>query len=170
MPLEDRPIVVLGMYGATLDRGGPAKRWHRWRPTVAVCSQPDLVVHRFELLHDRGSTRGAEQLVADLGSVSPETEVRTHPLVLDDPWDFEEVFGALHDFARGYAFDVERERYLVHITTGTHVMQICWFLLTVGRHRAHRRGPPPRSSVAPYIPITTVARDLSSMRLIYIAG
>ena len=36
---------------------------------------------------------------------------------------------ALHDFARGYAFDPEREDYLVNITTGTHVVQICWFLL-----------------------------------------
>ncbi len=43
--------------------------------------------------------------------------------------DFEEVYAGLHDFARGYAFDPEREDYLINITTGTHVAQICWFLL-----------------------------------------
>ena len=38
------------------------------------------------------------------------------------------------DFVRGYAFDPETEDYLVHITTGTHVAQICLFLLTESRH------------------------------------
>jgi transcriptional regulatory protein RtcR len=34
----------------------------------------------------------------------------------------------LHDLARGYPFDPDAEEYLVHITTGTHVAQICLFL------------------------------------------
>ena len=51
-------------------------------------------------------------------------------LALKDPWDFEEVYSALHDFARGYNFDTEAEDYLVNITTGTHVVQICRYLLT----------------------------------------
>src|SRR5262249_39318812 len=33
-----------------------------------------------------------------------------------------------------YSFDTEREDYLIHITTGTHVAQICMFLLTESRH------------------------------------
>ena len=33
-----------------------------------------------------------------------------------------------------YPFDPESEDYLVHITTGTHVVQICLFLLTESRH------------------------------------
>lgn len=40
---------------------------------------------------------------------------------LHNPWDFEEVYAYLHDFARGYAFQPEKEDYLIHITTGTHV-------------------------------------------------
>jgi transcriptional regulatory protein RtcR len=47
-----------------------------------------------------------------------------------DAWDFERVYGALHDFTRSYPFDPEREQYLVHVTTGSHVAQICLFLLT----------------------------------------
>ncbi len=159
-----RPSVVIGMYGATLDRGGPASRWQRWRPTVAVCSQPDMVVDRFELLHDRQATRAVKQLVADLAQVSPETTVRTHPLALDDPWDFEEVFGALHDFARGYAFDPEAEDYRVHITTGTHVMQICWFLLAESRHvpaRLLQASPPAKWAAGAPGSVQTIDLDLS---------
>jgi transcriptional regulatory protein RtcR len=40
----------------------------------------------------------------------------------------------IHDFARSYRFDPETEDYLVHITTGSHVAQICLFLLTESRH------------------------------------
>ena len=52
-----------------------------------------------------------------------------------NPWDFEEVFGALHDFSRSRSWSSESgEEYLVHISTGTHVGQICLFLLTESRH------------------------------------
>src|SRR5690606_27440789 len=69
----------------------------------------------------------------DIRTVSPETEIATHLVDMKDPWDFEEVFAALLDFARGYPFDTERFEYFVHITTGTHVAQICLFLLTESR-------------------------------------
>src|SRR6185312_5683003 len=62
------------------------------------------------------------------------TLARAVPFAVDDPWDFEEVYAKLHDFALGYPFAPEREDYLVHITTGTHVAQICMFLLTESRH------------------------------------
>ncbi|HVH33588.1 MAG TPA: RNA repair transcriptional activator RtcR, partial [Tahibacter sp.] len=76
-----------------------------------------------------------------------ETQVRVHDFFLSDPWDFEQVFAALHEFARNYPFDTEREDYLVHISTGTHVAQICWFLLTEARFfpaRLLQTSPPPR--------------------------
>jgi transcriptional regulatory protein RtcR len=49
------------------------------------------------------------------------------PRLLDiaDPWDFEQVYAALLDFARDYPFDLDAEEYWIHITTGTHVAQIC---------------------------------------------
>jgi transcriptional regulatory protein RtcR len=70
----------------------------------------------------------ATQIVADIGKVSSETEVRLHPLVLADPWDFSEVYAALDDFAEAYTWRANEDYYL-HITTGTHVVQICLFLL-----------------------------------------
>ena len=110
------------------------KRWEHWRPTVALGQHDDLLIDRVELLHPVKYTALAETVRADLRQVSPETDVR---LVIDptrDPWDFEDVYASLHDFARTYPFDTEAEDYLVHITTGSHVAQICLFLLTESRH------------------------------------
>ena len=127
--------IVIGMLGITLDamkkRGD---RWLQWRPTVDVCRQEDLVVDRFELLFQQRFKTLAGQITRDIESVSPETEVRAHHIEFEDPWDFEEVYGALHDFATSYDFKPGKEQYLVHITTGTHVAQICQFLLTESRH------------------------------------
>src|SRR5690606_7180406 len=105
----------------------------RWRPTVALCQQPGLFIDRLELLADDHNTALAERITRDIGEISPATEVRRHVFNLKDPWDFSEVYTALRDFADGYEFDPEREDYLVNITTGTHVVQICWFLLTEAR-------------------------------------
>ena len=124
-------------------RPGPARRpLGAWRPSVAVCQHEDLVVRRLELLHQpRDADARRRSCSKDIRRASPETEARGVPLALEDPWDFEEVYAALHDFARGYPFAPEHEDYLVHITTGTHVAQICIFLLT--ESRALPRPPPP---------------------------
>src|SRR5437899_2287161 len=126
--------VVIGLVGTTIDRGKGTKRWEGWRPSIAACQHEDLLIDRFELLHPQRFTALAETVRDDIRHVSPETEVR---LVVDptaDPWDFEDVYGSLHDFARSYRFDTETEDYLVHITTGSHVAQICLFLLMESRH------------------------------------
>ena len=131
-----RKTVVIGLLGTHLDqRGGFGPgRWNCWRPTVAACQQPDLVVNRFELLHGSAFERLADLVARDIRAASPETEVRRHILDLADPWDFEEVYASLYDFAESYPFNTDSEDYLVHITTGTHVLQICLFLLTESRH------------------------------------
>ncbi len=126
--------VVIGLLGTTLDTGKAQDRWQSWRPTVSVCRQPDFVVHRLELLHAQRDMNLARTVCADITSVSPETETRRHILEFGDPWDFEQVYEALFHFARGYSFDLENEQYLIHITTGTHVAQICLFLLTEARY------------------------------------
>jgi transcriptional regulatory protein RtcR len=129
-----RKQVVIGLLGATLDSGKGSERWERWRPTVALCQHEDLLIHRFELLYQKKFTGIARSAMDDIATVSPETDVKPCEIELDDPWDFEEVYGALHDFATGYEFDTDNEEYLVHITTGTHVEQICLFLLTESRY------------------------------------
>ncbi len=129
-----KKTVVIGILGTTLDAGKGAKRWERWRPTVSLCQHEDLLVDRLDLLHDRRSTSLANTIIEDIASVSPETKVVEHDVEMLDPWDFEEVYGLLHEFASGYPFDTELEEYLVHITTGSHVAQICNFLLTEARY------------------------------------
>lgn len=126
-----RPLVVIGFLGSTLDASkfGPS-RWGKWRPTVGLTMHEDLRVDRLVLLHGSQHGRLADYVAQDIGDVSPETHVEPHVLDFADPWDFEEVYGKLLDFARAYPFDPEAEDYLVHITTGTHVAQICLFLLT----------------------------------------
>jgi len=128
------PVVVIGLLGSTLDMGKHPDRWQNWRPSVSICRQPDLVVSRFELLHGKEQTGLADLIRRDIQSVSPETTVVLHPVHFGDPWDFEKVYEALFSFARGYPFDSDAEDYLIHITTGTHVAQICLFLLTESRH------------------------------------
>lgn len=124
-----KPIVAFGFLGTTLDRAQGAERWSKWRPTVAMCQQDDLLIARLELLVEPRFADLAKSVVADIAQVSPETEVVLHEFALKDPWDFQEVYERLYDFVRGCDFQSEREDYLIHLTTGTHVAQICWFLL-----------------------------------------
>ena len=128
-----KQTVVLGFLGTQLDSGRGAGRWDKWRPTVSLVQHDDTVVHRLELLHTRAHTALAQLIQQDITSASPETEVRLVCLELADPWDFSEVYAALYDWARAYPFDLEHEQYWAHITTGTHVAQICMFLLVESR-------------------------------------
>ncbi|HZS48443.1 MAG TPA: RNA repair transcriptional activator RtcR [Blastocatellia bacterium] len=130
MATELKDIVVVGLLGPTLDSGKGPARWEKWRPSVALCQHENLLVSRLELLYQKKYTALADSIVEDIIHISPETEVQLSLIEFDDPWDFEQVYGALHDFARNYQFNSEEEEYLVHITTGTHVAQICMFLLT----------------------------------------
>lgn len=133
--------VVIGFLGTQLDMG---KR-REWRPSVQLCAHPGFPVDRLELIHDQRHYHLACNVMAAINKVSPETEVRLVRIDMKDPWDFQEVYGRLYDFAASYGFDEDRERYHVHLTTGTHVAQICWFLLTESRHvpaRLIQTGPP----------------------------
>lgn len=125
----DKRRVVIGFLGTKLDAG----TGNRWRPTLALCRHETLPVDRLELIHDERADGLAERVKASIAAISPRTEVRSQPMTLRDPWDFEEVYAAMHDFAHGYPFDTEAEDYLVSFTTGTHVAQICWFLLIEAR-------------------------------------
>jgi transcriptional regulatory protein RtcR len=138
MDKDQRSVVVIGLLGTTLDMGKHPDRWQNWRPSVSLCRQPDLIVRRFELLHGKRDSSLAKTVRADIRTVSPETEVRQHEMEFSDPWDFEEVYETLFKFSRQYPFDTESEDYLIHITTGTHVAQICLFLLTESRYMPGR--------------------------------
>ena len=161
-----RKTVAFGFVGTVLDYvGRGSQRWEKWRPTLCLCQQETLVVHRLELLYDARSRGLFETLKQDIASVSPETEVVGVEMTIRNPWDFEEVYACLHDFARSHRFHPEDEDYLIHITTGTHVAQICWFLLAEARYLPARlaQTSPPRKKDKPHTPggVTIIDLDLS---------
>ena len=125
--------VVIGFLGSQLDAGHGAGRWEKWRPTLSLTQHEDRVVDRLELFHATQHVGLALQLQKDIATVSPETAVNLIAMDVADPWDFGEVYAALYDWARGYRFDPAHEQYLAHITTGTHVAQICMFLMVESR-------------------------------------
>ena len=150
--------VVLSFLGTQKDVG---KR-RQWKPTRSLVQHDDFKVDRLELLYDMKFHRLAIQVKAEIEEISPTTEVMLVNMDLDDPWDFQEVYGKLFDFARAYGFDEDREQYHVHLTTGTHVAQICWFLLTESRHvpaQLVQTGPPGREETVPKLDIIDL--DLS---------
>lgn len=159
-----KPLVVIGFLGSTLDGSKlDHSRWNKWRPSVGLTMHEDLRVDRFVLIHGTAHQRLAEYVSQDIAAVSPETQVQRHVIDFADAWDFEEVYGKLLDFARGSRFDPEIEDYLVHITTGTHVAQICLFLLTEAHYLPGRllQTQPRRGTAEPSGTWNTIDLDLS---------
>ncbi|MDQ7774677.1 MAG: RNA repair transcriptional activator RtcR family protein [Paracoccus aminovorans] len=151
--------VVIGFLGTQLDMG----KTRPWRPSVQLCAHPGFPVDRLELIHDERHHPLARNVAAAIRAVSPDTEVRLVRIDMADPRDFQEVYGKLYDFAGSYGFDEDRERYYVHLTTGTHVAQICWFLLTESRHVPARliQTGPPRDDTDPAGKLEVIDLDLT---------
>ncbi|MBA3546759.1 MAG: sigma 54-interacting transcriptional regulator [Nannocystis sp.] len=163
-----RPTVVLGLLGSTLD-ASPRGRWERWRPTIDLCRHEDFLVDRLELLHQPEHQGLAETVARDVANVSPETRAVLHRVEFSDPWDFESVFATLLDFAHRYPFRPDDEDYLVHITTGTHVQQICLFLLTEARYlpgKLLQTSPPAAARPEKPGELRVIDLDLASYRQI----
>jgi len=126
--------VVIGFLGTKLDSGLTEKRWERWRPTVALFGHETFVPDAIEMLTFNGDYAPlVERVTADIRNLNPAARVRTHNLPVSDAWSFQHVYAALHEFAQGYTFREDTD-YYVHLTTGTHVAQICLFLLTESRY------------------------------------
>jgi transcriptional regulatory protein RtcR len=162
--MSRRKTVVIGLLGPTLDMGKGPNRWDRWRPTVSLCQHEDLLVDRLELLHQRRWAALARTVTDDIARVSPETEVVHRNIEFEDAWDLEEVYGALLDFARAYPWATEKEDYLVHITTGTHIAQISMFLLAEAHHvpaKLIQTSPPTRSQTGTEGSFAIIDLDLS---------
>lgn len=120
--------VVIGFLGTTLDRGFSNNRWQRWRPTISLFLHDDLQIDELHLLYDCESQRLLNQISKDIHIVSPTTQVFATQHHIVDLWDFANVYRHLLSFCESFHFQ-PNTRYLLHLTTGTHVAQICWFLL-----------------------------------------
>lgn len=144
-----RGFTVISFLGAQLDRPGRGDRWDSWRPNVSMCMHEDLLIERLVLMTETKFGKLYNQVEQDIATASPETVVEKKSVVLRDPWDFEEVFDVLLSVANDLELDPEKDDVLVHMTTGTHVAQICLFLLTETRHfpaRLLQTGPSRKSN------------------------
>ncbi len=148
--MTPRPTTIISLLGIQLDKGwrSSEERWKAWRPTVGLCMQDDLEPDRLLLLSSIRHRELAETVATDVKTVSPMTEVVHVPAEFEDPWDFAEVYGTLRDIAIELALDPETDDVLVHMTTGTHVAQICLFMLVETGHLPGRliQTAPPKSA------------------------
>jgi len=125
--------VVFSFLGTVLDNGFGQARWQKWRPNIALHQRADIGFNRMELFYSEKYCPLAERVRDDIHALRPNTQVNLINMELANPWDFSEVYTKLHDWAASYPFDTESENYYTHITTGTHVAQICLFLLVESR-------------------------------------
>lgn len=122
---------LIGILGTRLDQQGLGKRrWNHWRPSLSLLMHPELAVDEFLLIHQAAEDELAQLTIRDMRTTRPQVEVQNYLVDYADPWDFEQVYSELYKFAQSYTFEPETTNYYVHITTGTHVAQICLFLLT----------------------------------------
>ena len=126
-------ISVLGTQKDAHGGHGPG-RWDTWRPNIGLVQQDDLPIDELHLIFNAEYTTLAERIKRDINSVSPETSVVFDVIDLKDPWDFEEVYAKFYDYAKSPCFHEDRTQYYIHMSTGSHVEQICLFLLAESRH------------------------------------
>ena len=126
-------VSVLGTQKDAHGGRGPS-RWDTWRPTIGLVQQEELPIDELHLIFNKEHTSLANRVKADIRSVSPETKVVFDIIQLKDPWDFEEVYEKFYDFAKRPCFHEEKTHYYIHMSTGSHVEQICLFLLAESRH------------------------------------
>ena len=156
--------VFISILGTNLDhRGLGQRRWLRWRPTVSMFMQDDFHIDQLILIYQRDEQLLADLTFDDIQTIAPQTQIQCHCVDYDDPWDFEQVYAVLHDMSRCYTFDIERYNYYIHITTGTHVAQICLYLLNEANYLPGKlvQTSPDRKTGAPQGQYQIIDLDLS---------
>lgn len=154
--------VIVSILGRRLDNVGYGnKRWFRWRATMSLLLHHDFQVDELVLLHHKEDEDLLKLTIRDVEQTCLNIKVTTHLIDYDDPWDFEQVYSQLHDFARGYTFNPEINDYYFHITTGTHVAQICIYLLNEANYFPGMLIQSSPSKVSPSGTFRTINLDLS---------
>ena len=122
---------VVSILGMIKDAAGGRKdaRWSCWRPNVGLAQQERLPIDEFHLIVESKDLELAEFVKEDIVSVSPRTKVIFHEISLKNAWDFEEVYETFYEISRKPCFHEDKTDYYIHISTGSHVEQICLFLL-----------------------------------------
>lgn len=125
--------VVLSIVDPVWDSQEGGNKGSRWKPTLSLCRQRDFPLARIELLAQEAYSGLAGEVVDAIRKASPRTDVNLTIRPFADIWDFEEVYGLIHDWVTEQSYDPDAEDYFAHMSTGTHVMRICMFLLAEAR-------------------------------------
>lgn len=127
---------VISVLGTQKDaHGGRSQsRWNTWRPNIGLVQQESLPIDELHIIVEREFTDLANRIKEDISLVSPETSVFFDFIELNDPWDFEEVYEKFYTYSKLPCFHEEKTNYYIHISTGSHVEQICLFLLAESHH------------------------------------
>ncbi|MEN9355301.1 MAG: hypothetical protein RL318_2626 [Fibrobacterota bacterium] len=125
---EPRRRIGIGILGNILDSGKK-----HWRPTVDLARHEEPGFDQYHLLHLNPHKAMAELVAADMVAILPTLSVNLVELPIHNAWDFEAVYATLMDVARKLSLDASTDEVYVHLTTGSHVQQICLFLLTEAR-------------------------------------
>ncbi|OZG71375.1 hypothetical protein BTA51_20780 [Hahella sp. CCB-MM4] len=130
--------VIYSIVGQRLDkaskrRGAYEKRFERrWRPTVSLALMDN--VSEVHLLYDNERAL-AEEVKEDIQKLNSDVCVSLHQVGFADPWELAEVHLTLVDFVEKEVVNFKPDHeYLFHITTGTHIQQICIYKLVEGHY------------------------------------
>ena len=85
---------------ASRRRGRWEKRWEKWRPTVSLFQQQSLSIYKLVLLYNQSEQELAQDVVADIESLSPKTKVELVCLTFDAPWDLARVYLTLSSYLK----------------------------------------------------------------------
>lgn len=125
---------VYSHLGTSLDGGFKEKRWDRWRPNVGIGISDEIEVHTLVLLHGAKHKALAEQVAEDAMQAANRLsfQVRLKEVEMD-PFDLPSTFLMMCKLRDEEVFDPEA-RYLLNLSTGTHMMQLaCFKMIESGR-------------------------------------
>ncbi|MFP3090302.1 RNA repair transcriptional activator RtcR family protein [Treponema sp. TIM-1] len=133
---KHKKIIVFGFLGFDRDtgRGGV----DRWRSSISMFEHPEFPIDVFHVIcpsvsPEFDASRLVNEVLYDIAWLSPTTDLKSHIVDFKTPWDFKEVYGKIFNFCENFTFEPETEDYFFHISVGTHVQQICVYLLTESR-------------------------------------
>ena len=155
--------VVISLLGTERDQEDSS-----WSPNRELTNLKNKQGHPFPidqilLIYNENSHRElAESVKQSIQIQSPKTVVTLKQLYRQNPWNFEEAFDVYYNFANAFQPDPDTHYYL-HLNTGTHTDQICFFLLAE-RHYipAQLLQTIPPNAEHPYSSFTTVNLNLET--------
>ncbi|GHV24412.1 Fis family transcriptional regulator [Spirochaetia bacterium] len=133
---KHKKCVVFGFLGYDRDIGRIGVE--RWRSIISLFEHPEFHVDVFHVIYPSVSPEFdaahiVNEVLHDIAWLSPSTVQKSHIVNFSTPWDFKEVYGKLFRFCEDFSFNPDTEDYLFNISIGTHVQQICVYLLTESR-------------------------------------